>query len=109
MGCCTCKKNDPFLLNKDIYVKTVQNEKGDHILTTNEVFTDKDKNSMKAINITQGKPCLNSLQNNKTEISNKSNNQKIHTNTNDKRVRDTSQKLKQITFIEVTNIKKFFS
>ncbi len=46
MGCCTCKRNDPFLMNKDIYVKTVQNEKGDHIITTNEVFTDKDKNSM---------------------------------------------------------------
>ena len=57
----------------------------------------------------QGKHYSKSLQKNNTEKSNKSNNQKINTNTNGKRIRDTSKKLKQITFIEVTNIKKFFS
>ena len=109
MGCCACKRNDLFLINKDINVNTVKKEKGEYIITTNEVFTDKDKNSLITNNMNQGKPYSKSLQKNNTEKSNKSNNQKINTNTNGKRIRDTSKKLKQITFIEVTNIKKFFS
>ena len=109
MGCCSCKRNDLFIMSKDINLNAIHKDKGDYIITSNEIYTDKDKNSWRTNNIIQGKHCLNSLQKNNTKNSNKSNNQKMNVNTNDKRIRDTSKKLKQITFIEVTNIKKFFS
>ena len=37
MGCCSCKRNDLFIMSKDINVNTIHKDKGDYIITSNEI------------------------------------------------------------------------
>ena len=108
MGCCTCKRNDPLFISRDIIVNTFPNEIKDQALSTKEISPYNYNNSQITNNIKQDKTCLKTFDINVTENINQNNDLRKYTKTYNKRVKDTAKKLKQITVIEVKNVNKFF-
>ena len=109
MGCCTCKRNDPLFISRDIIVNTFPNEIKDQALSTKEISPYNYNNSQITNNIKQDKTCLKTFDINVTENINQNNDLRKYTKTYNKRVKDTAKKLKQITLVEVKNVNKFFS